>query len=516
MGDFGTLAQFVRGAGQQGAVTVGVQPLHMLFPNDRSRVSPYHPSDRRYLDPIHLDLPALYEIPGFSDAAHLLGDVARTDAAHGLIDYAKIWAAKSQFLKTLFLYFEAVVHRQPANSVALAFQDFTTAGGTTLANFGAFQAIADIFARTPWQNWPRGLQDSNSPEFHEFIRVNEKAVRYAIFLQFLCDRQLGNVAAVARTAGLGLGLYRDLAVGCAPDGAEAWANQDILANGVSIGAPPDPLGPQGQVWNLPPPNPLAWRQTNFASFRAMLGANMRHAGAVRIDHVLGLARLFWVPDGGTAKDGAYVQYPLVELTGQLALASQQARCMVVGEDLGTVPEGLRDVLVAAKILSYRVMMLERADGRFRSPRDYPVQALCCAATHDLPPLAGWWQGTDIVERLALGLLDDETAVHEVAMRTTEKVTLMEALTNDGIDISDVNQDTLSEAMLAAIHQWLAKSPCALLLVQAEDLAGETISQNLPGTNSERPNWRHKLSLTVEELFSSSRATRCLDALRDQV
>jgi glycogen operon protein len=336
-----------------------------------------------------------------------------------------------------------------------------------------------------------------------------------MFLQFLCERQLADVAATGRHASLNLGLYRDLAIGCAPDGAEAWANQHVLAQGVSIGAPPDPLGPDGQVWHLPPPSPLAWRRTNYASFRSALTANMRHAGALRIDHALGLARLFWIPDGGTAKDGAYVHYSLNELIGQVALASRVANCVVVGEDLGTVPDGLREALTNAKMLSYRVMMLERDNIAFRSLRNYPEQALCCAATHDLPPLAGWWQGTDILERRALGLIDEMAAEQDIIIRKSEKSALVAALAKDGIEVGEMNDEELSEGMLAAIHQWLAQAPSSLLMVQAEDLAGETVSQNLPGTHLERLNWRNRLSLTVEQLFASSRAQRSLAALRSR-
>ncbi|MDE8348674.1 MAG: glycogen debranching protein GlgX [Acidocella sp.] len=516
IGDFGTLTAFVRTAGRHGAATVGIQPLHMLFPNNRDRASPYHPSDRRYIDPIHLDLGSLNDIPGFSETAHFLTCMAEAGVADNMIDYPRIWLSKAKFLKALFFNFESAIQSLPDCAMAQAFQGFIISGGVQLQKFAAFQAIEEIFPNIPWQNWSDGLRDPNSAQLRNFAQAHKQALRYAMFLQFLCDRQLGSVAAAARESGLGLGLYRDLAVGCAPDGAEAWSNQDILAHGVSIGAPPDPLGPLGQVWNLPPPNPLALRRTNYASFRAMLCANMRHAGALRIDHVLGLARLFWVPDGGSAKDGAYVKYPLGELVGHVALASQQARCVIVGEDLGTVPDGLRTFLADAKILSYRVMMLERTDGAFRSPRDYPAQSLCCVATHDLPPLAGWWQGADITERLALGLIDDETATHQQNDRAREKIALMNALMKDAIAVPETCENELSEVMLAAIHHWLTAAPSTLLMVQAEDIAGEIASQNLPGTNLERPNWQHLLSLTVEELFSSNRALRSFEALRSRI
>lgn len=504
IGDLSALAQFAAIAGQHGAALLGIQPLHMLFPAERERASPYHPSDRRYLDPIHLALDALQDIPGFTNAPHL--------PPHETLDHSAVWSEKSRFLQALFNGFEACVKHLPTHPMLLAFESFIASGGMQLQQFANFQVLSGLYPGIAWQHWPSALRVSSSAQVYETVQRHQNAHRYAMFLQFLCDRQLRAAAGSARRAGLALGLYRDLAVGCAPDGAEAWANADTFAQGASIGAPPDPLGPDGQMWNLPPPDPLAWQRTNFASFRAALAANMRHAGALRIDHVLGLARLFWIPAGGRARDGAYVHYPLATLAGHLSLESQKAQCLVVGEDLGTVPDGLRETLADARVLSYRVMMLERTAENFTSPRLYPSAALACAATHDLPPLAGWWQGADIAERHALGLIDAPTSLHQQELRQREKQALRQALAADGIVLPEADNETLSAAMLAAIHEWLARAPSALLMVQAEDLAGETISQNLPGTNLERPNWRHRLAFTAAELFAGERARLSLRAL----
>ncbi|GLR67020.1 hypothetical protein GCM10010909_17010 [Acidocella aquatica] len=507
IGDFSALAAFAAMAGRHGAAVVGIQPLHMLFPALRERASPYHPSDRRYLDPIHLALDALRDIPGFSGVAHMPEST--------MIDYSAVWALKNRFLKALFIRFEEVSKNHAAHRVVQEFETFIAAGGKQLEQFADFEVISGIYPGIPWQVWPVPLRDAATVEVRELVQAHAKEHRYMMFLQFLCDRQLGAAARTACEAGVAVGLYRDLAVGCAPDGAEAWANASIFAQGVSIGAPPDPLGPEGQVWNLPPPNPLAWSRTNFASFRSAISANMRHAGALRIDHALGLSRLFWVPDGGRAVDGAYVGYPLDTLIGHLALESNKANCIVVGEDLGTVPGGLREALARAKILSYRVMMLERTAEKFISPRLYPGAALACAATHDLPPLAGWWQGVDIAERHALGLIDGAARASQGELREVEKLALWQALDDEGIEIEGFDNEVLSDDMLEAIHAWLARAPSVLLMVQAEDLAGETDCQNLPGTNLERPNWRRRLPLTVAELFASERGRRGLRALQER-
>ncbi len=265
---------------------------------------------------------------------------------------------------------------------------------------------------------------------------------------------------------------------------------------MSIGAPPDPFSASGQIWHLPPPDPWRLRVDGYRSFTGMLAANMRHAGALRIDHVMGLARLFWVPDGATGADGAYVAAPLDDLLGELALESQRARCLIVGEDLGTVPAGLRERLAAANVLSYRVLWFEREGGRFIPPAHYPARAVACVSTHDLATLAGWRAGTDIAERAALGQIDATAATAE---RQAERAALAEAVGG--------------EPTSPAVHGFLAASPCALVLAQVDDLAGETVALNLPGTDRERPNWRRRLGATVPGLLAQPEAEATMAAMR---
>jgi len=243
---------------------------------------------------------------------------------------------------------------------------------------------------------------ADGPGVAAFAAAHPQRVRFHQYLQWLCEGQLATAA--GRASGLELGICRDLAVGAAPDGAEAWAQAHLLAEGASIGAPPDPLGPLGQVWGLPPFCPHRARADGYRAAAELYAANMRHAGALRIDHVMGLARQFWVPDGADGADGAYVDFPLDDLLGQLALESARARCLVIGEDLGTVPHGLRETMAAQGLLSYRVLPFERDGAAFRPPDVYPRLAWACVATHDLPPLAGWWDGVDIDERLNLDLM----------------------------------------------------------------------------------------------------------------
>jgi glycogen operon protein len=287
--------------------------------------------------------------------------------------------------------------------------------------------------------------------------------------------------------------------------------------GVSIGAPPDPLGPQGQIWGLPPFDPRALARDGFSGFGRLIAANMAYAGILRIDHVLGLKRLFLVPEGAKGSDGAYLACPFESLLGQVKLESQRAQTAVVGEDLGTVPEGMREELAAADILSYRVMRFEREGIAFAPPETYPALSAACVATHDLPPLAGWWQGADLEEAAALGCLPDEAQA--VAARAVEKAELVAALSrtnllDGGFSAQGVDPDaSLDAGAAAAVHEFVAQSGAALVLVQADDLAMETIPTNLPGTDRERPNWRRKISEPVERLFSSPAAVAILNAVR---
>ena len=461
IGDLTDLAALATAAGALGAAAIGLNPLHALFPQDRDRASPYYPSDRRFLEPLCIDVggagfPALAALP--------------------MVDYPAVWAAKRRVLEADFAAF-----RPDA-----AFERFVAEGGADLLAFARFQAIAEGPHGPDWRRWPAALRDPANPAVAAAAPAGR--VRFALFLQFVADRQLAQAAAAGRAAGMAVGLYRDLAVGAAPDGAEAWAAGAALMHGVSVGAPPDPLGPQGQNWGLPPPDPRAWREAGYAPFAALLRANMRHAGALRIDHVMGLARLFLVPDGARGQDGTYLAYPLADLLGQVALESVRAGCLVVGEDLGTVPDGVRAALAENDVLSYQVLRFAREASGFRPPLHYPVNAVACAATHDLPTLAGWWQGTDIAERAALGLLADEAAERQA--RETEKAELLALLRQEGIETTD---------LLAAVHALLARTPCRLVLVQADDLAGETVAVNLPGTDRERPNWRRRLDATVDAL-----------------
>jgi 4-alpha-glucanotransferase len=362
-----------------------------------------------------------------------------------------------------------------------------------------------------WQSWPEPMRDPRSPEVAEFAAAHRDRVEFFQFLQWEAERQLAAAAAAGREAGLRIGLYRDLAVGADPNGAEAWVDQELVAPGASIGAPPDALSRAGQNWGLAPVNPLALRRQGFAPFITSLRANMRHAGILRIDHVMSLNRLYWIPSGMEARDGAYVNYPFDDLVRLVALESRRHACAVVGEDLGTVPEGFRDTMRSANILSYRIFVFERRnEGAFVRPPEYPELAAASAATHDIATLKGFWLGSDIAWRGRLGLYPDRHAQEaEAAERDRDRRLLLEALVAEGLLalartaelLPECGEPIYSTELGEAILTYLARSRARLMLVQLEDVLCETEQANLPGTIDAHPNWRRQLPRTLEEIVN---------------
>lgn len=491
IGDFTTLGALGEATADRGGAILGFNPLHALF-NDRPELaSPYYPSDRRFLDPIYLDLDRV------AFAGPFMGETAILSA----IDHAGVRALKTRSLEVSFAEGQADT----------GLDAFIDAGGERLRRFALFQAVAESRPGEAWRDWPSDLHDPDGPAARAFGAAHSQRLRFHQYLQWLCEVQMSEAA--RRASGLSLGFCRDLAIGAAPDGAEIWAEAALVARGVSIGAPPDPLGPQGQVWGLPPFDPRRLRADGYRGVSDLLAANMRHAGALRIDHVMGLARQFWVPDGADGSEGAYVAFPFDDLRGVVALESVRARCLVIGEDLGTVPEGFREALSAVGALSYRVLPFERDQGGFRPPSAYPHKAWACVATHDLPPLAGWWEGVDIAERLNLGLIKPAEAEEARAARARDKGELIDALTEAELCKEIDPTCPLDAELAAAIHAFIAQSAAALAIAQVEDLVGERVAVNLPGTDRERPNWRLRLGVPLETVFEGSLARAIIGAMR---
>ena len=526
-GDFTDLATVLDQWSARGADIVGLNPLHALYLGRPAHASPYSPSSRLFLNALYLDVEA---IPDFAECADVRALVAGPEfqarlaalRAAPLVDHAGVAAAKLDVLERLYAHFRRH-HRAPRSERAGEFRRFCAAGGEPLRHHALYEALQEHFARSDpdvwgWPAWPRRYHDPGSLHVARFAVRHRARVGFYQYLQWQAELQLAALHARSTARGMSIGLYADLAVSIDRAGAEAWAHQGLYAGASSVGAPPDEFNRLGQDWGLPPLVPRRLREAAYAPFIATLRANMRHAGALRIDHVMGLMRLYWVAPGGHPAAGAYVHYPFEDLLGILALESHRNRCLVIGEDLGTVPESIRGALSAAGVLSYRVLLFERnADGEFRAPAAYPAGALVTASTHDLPTLAGWWEGCDIDLRASLGLgSDDRAHADEHLRRGAERAALLRGLEREGLApagaLAQSAAPGLGPAPTLAIQSFLARSRAQVLCVQLEDVIGEREQQNLPATTTEYPNWRRKIALALEEWPGERRFTALTAAL----
>jgi 4-alpha-glucanotransferase len=529
IGDFTDLAKIAAAAGACGAAVLGINPLHARFAAEPLHFSPYSPSSRTWLDYLSIDATA---VAGFAEdetvrnlvQGEWFGATRWAACSAELIDYGAVAACKRPVLEALYHRFQALdlgddgAARTP---LGRSFRGFQQAGGQPLADLAIFEALHEFYCREKrgfsWRSWPGPMRNPRSPEVADFAAVHRQRVEFFQYLQWEADRQLAAAAAAGRAGGLSIGLYRDLAVGADPNGAEAWADQALVAPHVAIGAPPDPLSRAGQNWGLAPINPVVLRRQGFAPFIACLRANMRHAGVLRIDHVMSLKRLYWIPSGMEATEGCYVNYPFEELLRLVALESCRQGCAVIGEDLGTVPRGFRETMRATNVLSYRIMVFERRnDGSFIPPGDYPPLAAAAAATHDLATLRGFWLGRDIAWRRRLGLYPDAAAeAAEAAERARDRDLLLDALAREGLlaaedlgqFLTQAAEPVYRAALGDAIQRYLARSRARLMLVQIEDLAGETEQANLPGTTEAHPNWRRRLGQTLEAIIDGGELRR---------
>ena len=532
MGDFTDLATLLAQWGARGADIVGVNPLHALYPHNPEHASPYSPSSRCFVNVLYLDVEA---VPDFSECGEARsqsrtpGFQSRLQALRDadLVDYAGVAEVKLPLLERCYAHFRQH-HLERGTPRARAFRAHQAEHGPALRRHCLFEALQEHFHREDpqvwgWPVWPEAYRDPVAPEVARFAAAQAERIEFYEYLQWQAELQLAAVGRRAAELGLGVGLYQDLAVSVDRGGAEAWANQDLYAIAASVGAPPDDFNLRGQDWGLPPLAPERLRAAAYAPFVATLRANMRHAGALRIDHVMALARLFWVPQGGEPRDGGYVRYPFEDLVGIVALESHRNRCMVIGEDLGTVPDEVRATLARVGVLSYRVLLFERQhSGEFKSPAEYPVDALVTATTHDLPTLAAFWEGRDLALRQEIGLYpSEEVREKQVLARVQDRARLLHALEREGLLPQGASADPASlpqmtRALMLQIHAFLARSPARVLVVQPEDVLGMREQMNLPGTTGEHPNWQRKLPLALErwpEDEGFAELVRSLAALR---
>jgi (1->4)-alpha-D-glucan 1-alpha-D-glucosylmutase len=513
IGDFTDLARVAEICGARGAQVIGVNPLHALYPHRPAHASPYSPSSRRFVNVLYVDVEAVAEFTDCAQArAHVHAPAFQADLAAlraaPLVDYVGVGALKLAVLR--MLYAHARDHAQaPSRARWTAFESFKSREGQALARHALFEGLqAHFFEHDSsvwgWPAWPEAYRHPELPAVARFAKAHAADVDFYAWLQWQAVLQRDAAADCAARAGVAIGVYADLAVSADRGGAEVWSDQDLYASAASVGAPPDDFNPRGQDWGLPPLVPNRLRDTGYASFIAVLRANMRGAGALRIDHVMGLMRLYWVPADATPAQGAYVHYPFADLLGLVALESHRHHCVVIGEDLGTVPDEVRTALARNDILSYRVLWFERDErGCFIDPSSYPEAALAVASTHDLPTIAGWWASDDIAlrarrDKLAPGVDLDGL----LAQRVRDRRQLLEALVAAGMLPPEMASHPdaatgLAPAIACAAQAYLAATPSTLTMVQAEDALGVREQVNLPGTIDEHPNWRRKLPVELE-------------------
>jgi 4-alpha-glucanotransferase/(1->4)-alpha-D-glucan 1-alpha-D-glucosylmutase len=491
IGDFTDLTAAVEAWAERGGGIVGTNPLHSLSLRDPGNASPYSPGSRLFVNPIYIDVEAVEDFRelGEHDAAFVRRwhDEKERLRAAALVDYAAVAAAKRAMLGKCHASF-AKRHMAKGTRRARAFAQFRATRGQALRRHAVHEALEELH-RAKWPQWPEDHRDPASEGTRRFAEEHAEDVAFHEYLQWQADIQLAAAHARARETGMTVGLYADLAISVAGDGSEAWANQGIYALGMNVGAPPDEFNPRGQDWGLPPLSPRRLRESAYAPFIATLRANMSRAGALRIDHVMGLERLYWIPRDAPAAEGAYVRYPVEDLLGIVALESHRHRCMVIGEDLGTVADSFREKVASAGVLTYRVMPFEREGEGFKRPAAYPRQALVSWSTHDLPTFAGWWQDEDLRTRAELGLLTPEELANQTQQRRGMRDRLGDALAREGLD--------RVEPWLA-VQQFLAKTRACVMVVQMEDVFGVVPQANLPGTVDQHPNWRRKLPVPVEQ------------------
>jgi 4-alpha-glucanotransferase len=506
-GTFAELDRLVREAGREGAAFVGINPLHALASRD-GVACPYYPESRFYRSPLYLDLT---RVPEYGDTTGLAVDSAPGSRDATRIDPAGRERAIDAPLRALHARFRAA-SGDAADARRRAFAAWRAREGEALERYATFAALAEhLGGPRDWRVWPERYRDPTRPEVADFGRERHSEVERQAWVQFEIDRQLGRIAASAREAGLSLGIYADLALGSTPGGADPWSWPRLFVRGVSLGAPPDAFSRDGQDWGLPPIDPHALRAEDYAFFERLLESNLRHVGALRIDHALGLRRLFWIPEGASPRDGAYVRQPEADLFAVIGEASRRHGVVIVAEDLGNVPDGFSEELQRRGMLSSRVVLFERDAQGYRAADDYPRRCLATLDTHDLPPLAAWLSDADLALRRTTGQLPDDASLAAVRdERRDDRSALARRLRADGLP--DPPGDD-AEAWLVAITRFLARSPVALFGIAIDDLAGETEPINLPGVSPARhPSWLRRSRITLEALFRSPSVRHVLDVV----
>jgi 4-alpha-glucanotransferase len=515
IGDFRDLEMLIRWMASCGAGFVGVNPLHALAPADPARASPYSASSRHFLNVLYIAVPAVPEFEHCLAARARVADPEFSHRLHGLraqqlVDYRGVAEMKFEILALLYQDFRAR-HLAKRSERGREFLEFVAARGLPLQLHARFDALDRHFraahgSASGWMSWPQEYRDVNGGAATRFALEHPAEVEFYAYLQWLAHEQLLRAQVLTRELGMPIGLYGDYAVGANPSGSETWVDQASYCLGAEIGAPPDPLALKGQGWGIPPPDPAVLQAQRLRGFIQLIRDNMRYYGALRLDHVMSLCRLWWVPAGCAATAGAYVHYPLQQLLTVLSLESARNSCLVVGEDLGVVPEEMRQAMPEFGLYHYKVLLFEKVSGRFRRPDEFVRRALAAVTTHDLPTLRSYWEARDIELRHLLNLFPSVEIENDVVReRDHDRDMLLIALREQGINPAHPSAplEPYTEELGQALHLYLARSSTALVALQIEDLLGMTDPVNVPGTFAEYPNWQRKVTASIEDMAASS-------------
>ncbi len=497
---------------------IALNPLHAIHNRTPYNASPYLPNSIYYRNFLYLDVEA---VPGYAgicaefETPETLAEMAALRAT-GIVQYERVAALKRRALERIFA-------DNPPNA---ACRNWIHREGDLLRLYATYCALDEhLHAANPdtwvWPQWPVEFQDPASPAVAQFAAAHPREILFHGWLQWLVDQQIAAVQQHALASGMGIGLYHDLALATDRCGSDLWAHRPFFVNGARVGSPPDDFSPSGQDWSFPPPNQKRHLEDGYRLYTESIRKSMRHGGALRIDHVMRLFRLYWIPEGHNAANGAYVKDRPMDLVRILALESHRNNTLIVGEDLGTVENEVRETLAKFGILSYRLMIFEQDAAGFKRPADYPVQALTSTTTHDLPTITGYWTGEDIEARLKAGVTDQDSHAAQLESRVRDRQRLLDALLAEGLLPADVETDAakvpaMSMEIRMAVLEYLAKSESDLWLINQEDLTGEPLQQNLPGTTAEYPNWSRKMRWSLEELATLPEAVECVAAVRSLV
>jgi 4-alpha-glucanotransferase len=497
-GDFRDLKDLITWAAPAlNASFIALNPLHAIHNRKPYNLSPYLPNSIFYRNFIYLDIES---IPGFGHVRAEFGgaEMERLRAAT-FVDYEPVAALKRHALDRIF----------DTNPPCAECLEWIANEGDILRLFATCSALDEHFHRANpdvwlWTEWPAEFRDPDSSAVRHFAETHPREILFHGWVQWLINRQISDVQNHARAAGMSIGLYHDLALATDRFGADLWAHRSFFIGGCRVGSPPDDFSPTGQDWSFPPPDSWHYREDGYRHYVESIRHTLRHGGALRIDHVMRLFRLYWIPSGHDAAHGAYVREQNDDLVRILALESVRHRALIVGEDLGTVEPEVRETLARFGILSYRLLYFERGAEGFRKPEEYPPQALASSTTHDLATIAGFWTGNDIEARLQAGTVDQTSYESQNADRARHKQQLLDALFAAALLPDDVPRDAAAIPLLTgdlhhAIAGYLASTPCLLWLINQEDMTKETAQQNLPGTTIEYPNWTRKMLWSIEDL-----------------